>query len=142
MARLNRVDKLPTVWTVPDDLWDEFVRPLLRAHDPEPRTGRPRTDPRRALDGIIFVLRSGVQWNRLPREFGSDSAVHRAYQRWVRLGIFERLWAALVGYARPPGLVDAEWQAADTAMGKARLGGARSARARRTGPSRAPSGRP
>jgi transposase len=141
MARLARVEKLPTVWTVPDDLWDEFAGPLLKEHDPEPRTGRPRTDPRKALDGVIHVMRTGSQWNRLPREFGSDSAVHRAYQRWVRLGVFERLWAALVEYARPLGLVRSDWQSADTAMGKARLGGARSARARPTGRSRGRSGR-
>ncbi len=140
MARLDRVDKLPTVWAIPDDLWDGFAGPLLKEHDPEPRTGRPRTDPRRALDGVIHVMRTGSQWNRLPREFGSDSAVHRAYQRWVRLGVFERLWAGLVEYARRLGLADFGWQSSDTAMGKARLGGITPARARRTGRSRARSG--
>lgn len=124
MTRLEPVAKLPTIWNVPDDLWQEFILPLLRNHDPEPRTGRPRTDQRKALDGIIFIMRSGCQWNHLPREFGSDSAVHRTYQRWVRLGVFRKLWAELVRYARRRGLVDFDWQSSDTSSGKARKKGA------------------
>ena len=137
MARLSPAAELPTIWTTPDDLWQEFILPILRQHDPEPRTGRPRTDPRKALDGIIFIMRSGCQWNALPRHFGSDSAVHRTFQRWVRLGIFRMIWAALVAYARPLGLVEFEWQSSDTSMGKARLGGTKRAQIRPIGPSRA-----
>ena len=47
------------------------------------------------LDGIIFRLRSGCQWNRLPKEFGDDSTVHRTFQRWVERGVFvglQQLW--------------------------------------------------
>ena len=39
------------------------------------------------LDGIIFRMRSGCQWNRLPRELGDDSTIHRTFQRWVELGV-------------------------------------------------------
>jgi putative transposase len=123
MARLEPVGELPTIWTTPDDLWQEFILPLLREHDPEPRTGRPRIDQRKALDGIIYLNRTGCQWNALPAEFGNDSSVHRTYQRWVRLGLFEKLWAALVEYARRLGLVDWDWQSSDTSMGKARFRG-------------------
>ena len=140
MARIEPVAELPTVWAVPDDLWDGFLLPILKRHDPEPRTGRPRIDQRRAFNGVIFILRSGCQWNRLPREFGDDASVHRTFQRWVRLGAFQRLWAAMVAYARRLGLVDWEWQSADCAMGKARFGGAPAARTPPTGPSRAPKG--
>lgn len=128
MARISPAAELHTVWTVPDDLWRGFLVPILKEHDPEPRTGRPRIDQRKAFDGIIFILRSGCQWNRLPREFGADSSVHRTFQRWVRLGVFQKLWAALVAYARRLGLVEFDWQSADCSMGKARQGGISSAR--------------
>lgn len=128
MARISPAAELPTVWTVPDDLWHGFIVPILKEHDPEPRTGRPRIDQRKAFDGIIFILRSGCQWNRLPRKFGSDSSVHRTFQRWVRLGVFQKLWSALVSYARRLGLVEFDWQSADCSMGKARFGGGMSAR--------------
>jgi putative transposase len=134
MARIEPAAELPTVWTVPEDLWDQFVLPLLRRHDPEPRMGRPRINQRKALDGIIYVMRTGCQWNVLPREFGSDSSVHRTYQRWVRLGIFQKLWAALAQYGRKLGMVDFDWRCSDTSMGKARFGGTKSAPTPRIGP--------
>ena len=113
---------LPTIWRVPDDLWAK-IEPILAQCDPPKRLGRKRIDPRRALDGIIYRLRSGVQWNELPKEFGDDRSVHRTFQRWVARGIFDPLWAVLIIDCEALGGVDCEWQAADAAMGKARLGG-------------------
>jgi putative transposase len=113
---------LPTIWRVPDELWAK-IEPMLAQYDPPKRLGRKRIDQRRALDGIIYRLRSGVQWNQLPKEFGDDSSVHRTFQRWVELGVFDHLWATLVAECEELGGVNWEWQAADAAMGKARLGG-------------------
>jgi transposase len=55
---------LPTIWCVPDELWEK-IEPILKEHDPPKKTGRSRIDQRAALDAIIFRLRSGCQWNRL-----------------------------------------------------------------------------
>ena len=129
-------EELPTIWRVPDDLWAE-VQAILDQDDPAKRLGRKRIDQRKALDGIIFRTRSGCQWNQLPEEFGDDSSVHRTFQRWQRLGIFERIWATLQDQCQELGGVDWEWQAADTMLGKARWGGAWLARTRRTGRRRA-----
>ena len=41
-------------------------------------------------------MRSGGPWNRLPRELGDNSTIQRTFQRWVELGVLERIWAALV----------------------------------------------
>lgn len=113
---------LPTIWRVSDELWAK-VEPILIRQDPPRRMGRKRIDQRRALNGIIYRLRSGVQWNELPKEFGDDSSVHRTFQRWVKLKVFDAIWATLVADCEELGGVDWEWQAADAAMGKARLGG-------------------
>ena len=67
---------------------------------------------------------SGCQWNRLPRELGDASTIHRTFQRWVELGVLEGIWAVLVEGCEELGGVDWEWQSADCSMGKARLGGA------------------
>jgi len=122
---------LPTIWRVPDDLWAE-IEVILAEHDPAKPVGRKRIDLRRALDGIIYRLRSGVQWNQLPKEFGDDGSVHRTFQRWVRLKVFDQIWAVLQGKCDELGGVDWEWQSADAAMGKARLGGTWLAPTRRT----------
>lgn len=125
MPRRKRdIGPLPTIWRAPDDLWAKVER-ILEQYDPPKPVGRKRIDQRRALNGIIYRMRSGVQWNELPREFGDDSSVHRTFQRWVRLGVFDHIWAVLVNECEELGGVNWEWQAADTAMGKARLGGTR-----------------
>src|SRR5215216_5640233 len=113
---------MPAIWRVPDEQWEK-IEPILAEHDPPNRTGRPRTDRRAVLDAVIFRLRTGCQWNRLPSEFPDDSTVHRAFQQWVELGILDRIWVALVEECEELGGVDWEWQAADGAMGKARFGG-------------------
>ena len=108
----------PTATCAPDD--------LARAGRPV-STRPPRLARARSAYAIIFRLRSGCQWNRLPREFPDDSSVHRTFQRWVRAGVFERIWATLVKQCAELGGVSWEWQAADAALGKARLGGITSA---------------
>ena len=122
---------LPTIWRVSDELWAK-VEPILIQQDPPRRMGRKRIDQRRALNGIIYRLRSGVQWNELPKEFGDDSSVHRTFQRWVKLKVFDAIWARLVADCEELGGVDWEWQAADAAMGKARFGGTKLVRTPRT----------
>jgi transposase len=113
---------LPTIWVLPDEVWVRVEPILLRLYPPA-RTGRPRADLRRVLDGIIFRLRSGVQWNQLPREFGDDSTTHRWFQRFVADGVFIEIWAALAAECEQLGELDWEWQAADGMLGKARMGG-------------------
>lgn len=134
MARTKRkVKPLPTIWHCPDDLWEQVIQPVLDELDPPAKTGRPRTDPRKALDGIIYQLRSGCQWNALPAEFGDDSSVHRTFQRWVGKGVLAEVWAILIGCCVLIGDgPDWTWQAADGFLGKARLGGIRSAKTPRT----------
>ena len=123
MARTKRkVKPLPTIWRVPDELW-KIIKPVLDELDPPAATGRKRTDQRSALDGIIYQMRTGCQWNVLPKEFGDDSSVHRTFQRWIRKGVLDRIWAVLIEQCDELGGVDWQWQAADGAMGKARFGG-------------------
>ncbi len=119
-------EELATIWMVSDALW-AVIQPILAELDPPKQTGRPRVDARRTLDAIIFRMRSGCQWNQLPERFPDDSSVHRTFQRWVRVGVFARIWATLVDHCAELGGVEWEWQAADTLLGKARLGGTSSA---------------
>jgi len=125
--RRKTVEPLPTIWRVPDALWEK-VEPVLTELDPPKPTGRPRIDGRAALDAIIYRMRTGCQWNQLPKEFPDDSSVHRTFQRWQERGVLERLWQVLVEDCEELDGVQWQWQAADGAMGKARFGGIRSGR--------------
>lgn len=120
--QISEQKSLPTIWRTTDELWEKIER-ILAEYDPPKSTGRSRVDQRAALDAIIFRLRTGCQWNRLPTEFPDDSSVHRTFQRWIEIGVLDRIWAALVEECEELGGVEWEWQAADGAMAKARFGG-------------------
>ena len=138
---MGKGEALATIWEIPDHLWEQ-IQPVISEMDPPKPTGRKRVDPRRMLDGIVFRMRSGCQGNHLPRELGDDSTVPRTFQRWVELGVLERIWAVLIEECEELDGVDWKWQAADCAIGKARLGGTMLAPTPRTGPSRAVTERP
>ncbi|CAA9453902.1 MAG: hypothetical protein AVDCRST_MAG28-2118 [uncultured Rubrobacteraceae bacterium] len=123
---MSEQNPLPTIWRTPDELW-EIIEPILQEHDSPKSTGRPRINQRAALDAIIFRMRSGCQWNHLPRELPDDSSVHRTFQRWVNSGVLDLIWERLVEECEELGGVNFEWQVADGAMGKARFGGISSA---------------
>ena len=99
------------------------IAPIIADLDPPKATGHPRIDARWALEAILCRLRSGSQWNYLPKDLPDDSSVHRTFQRWTALGVFDRIWADLVDACAELAGVDWEWQAADGAMGKARFRG-------------------
>ena len=113
---------LPTIWDVPDGLW-ERIEPVILELDPPKAKGRKRVDQRKMLEGIIFRMRSGRQWNHFPQELGDDSTIHRTFQRWVGCGALEGIWAVLIEECGELGGVNWEWQSADCSMGKARFGG-------------------
>lgn len=115
----DKGDELDTIWEVPDALW-EIVSKVLATYDPAPKMGRPRVDQRKALNGVIFRMRTGCQWNYLPEKFGTDTSIYRAFRRWEKLGILDILWAILLVRCEELQGVDWQWQAADGCLGKAR----------------------
>ncbi len=68
-------------------------------------------------------MRTGCPWTQRPKRLGDDRTVHRHFQQWCQRGLLARIWAVLVQSCDELGGVDWEGQAADTAMGKARMGG-------------------
>lgn len=108
-------------WKVSDEFWEK-VQPLIPPAPSHEKGGRRRMDDRKAFAAMIYVLRTGIQWNALPRQMGSSSTVHDRYQEWERKGFFEELWkAGLAEYDELEG-IEWEWQAIDGAMTKAPLG--------------------
>jgi transposase len=116
-------------WEVSDALW-ELVAPLIPKRKGKPKKqrkrkvggGRKPLEARRVFTGIVFVLRTGIQWKALPRDYGAASSVHQYFQEWERAGVFEKLWVLGVElYDRQRGIKWA-WQSIDGAKIKAPMG--------------------
>ncbi len=114
--------EIDPLFLLPDEVW-ERVSHVLPADRPKPKGGRPRMENRQALNAIFYVLRTGCQWNAIPRSLGASSTVHDRFSEWVEAGVFERLWEeGLNQYADEVG-IEWEWNAMDGARVKAPLGG-------------------
>lgn len=110
---------------LPDELWQEIV-PLLPPRSPRtPKGGRPSADDRAVLRGIIFILKTGSQWQMLPtRAFGvSGSTCWRRFTEWARAGIWPKLHQRLLGRLGRLGGLDPQHGVIDSASVRAASGG-------------------
>ena len=109
-------------WEVSDALWKR-VKPLIPQRVSHAKGGRPPQDDRKMFTAIVYVLRTGIQWNALPRERGASTTVYDRFRLWEKQGFFTHLWqGGLQEYDELVGL-DWEWQSMDGVMTKAPLGG-------------------
>ena len=111
-------------WRIPDDLW-EAMETLLPPRKKHPLgCHNPPVPHRNAMNAILFVLRTGCQWNALNgTNICSSSAAHRRFQEWREAGVFQEFWKiGLLAYDELKG-IDWNWLSADGAMTKAPLGG-------------------
>lgn len=111
-------------WRIPDELW-ERIEPLLPELPPHPLgCCRSRVPDRDAMNAILLVLRTGIQWNALNiTSICSSSAAHRRFQEWREAGVFEAFWRQeLSNYDALKG-IDWSYLALDGVITKAPLGG-------------------
>jgi putative transposase len=64
--------------------------------------GVPRVDDVRVISGIVFVLKNGLRWRDAPKEYGPHKTLYNRFIRWSRMGVFDRIFAALAEKAGPP----------------------------------------
>jgi transposase len=121
---------------LPDALWD-LIQPLLPPSLRRPKRGRPRLRDRACLTGILFVLRSGIPWEMLPRELGCGSGMTcwRRLRDWQEAGIWQLIHFSLVDWLARYGEIDWSRVVVDSSLIRAFFGGARRDRIQPTGPS-------
>jgi len=60
------------------------------------RGGRPEKHPRRVvLDAIFYLVRGGIAWAALPRDFPPHQTVYGLFGRWARQGMWQQIHDAL-----------------------------------------------
>ena len=123
----------PKPWLVSDGLWQR-VEPLLPRRGRRFRyPGRKPLDDRLVLQGILFVLQTGIGWEHLPQElgFGCGMTAWRRLRDWRAAGVWEQLHALLVAELDEAGEIDWSRAVVDAShlqakKGARKQGGARS----------------
>ena len=109
---------------VDDGLW-ELIQPLLPPPKPRRRLypGRRPLDNRKALTGILFVLKSGIPWEMLPQEMGCGSGMTcwRRLREWQEAGVWQKLHDLLLAKLRKADQID--WSRAVVDSGSIRAVG-------------------
>ena len=110
---------------VSDELWTIIqphipVRPR-RTHHP----GRKPLPDRACLTGILFVLRSGIPWEMLPKEMGCGSGMTcwRRLRDWKKAGVWKAVHRVLLNQLRAVDAIDFKRAVVDSATIRA-VGGA------------------
>ena len=94
-------------WEVSDAFW-ERVEPLIppprrdptKSYKRKPGGGRRPMPPRQIFAAIVYVLRTGCQWQSLPKErFGSPSAIHTHFLKWLKAGFFALVMGGVLANA-------------------------------------------
>lgn len=137
MGLVTKDDK----WRIPDALWTK-IEPLLPPRKAHPNGGHnPRVPDRDAMNAILFVLRTGCQWNALDATgICSCGSAYRRFREWEAAGVFLAVWReSLLQYDEACG-IDWSWVSMDGAMTKAPVAGSKKrGRTRRTGANKASS---
>src|SRR5437763_4704786 len=128
---------------LPDELW-AIIEPILPKWAPSPKGGQPRLDDRKALTGILFVLKTGIPWEDLPYEMGCGCGMTcwRRLRDWQKDGTWDKIHRALLSRLRGADTIDWSRALIDSSTVRAAYGGEGTGPnppARWIGASRAPS---
>ena len=83
-------------------------------------TGRPASDHRTIINGMLWVLRTGAPWRDLPKEkYGCHSTISSRFYRWRQAGVWQKIWETLMQQAHAEGRRDWEVHSGDTTVVRA-----------------------
>lgn len=132
VVKLEGVSMSSAPWIVSDPLWERIERLLPKKQRRFRYPGRQRLPDRLCLQGILFVLCTGIAWKALPPElgFGSGVTCWRRLEEWTRAGVWEQLHALLLAELQAAERLDWSRAVADSSHVQAKKGAPRRARAR------------
>lgn len=127
MSKATTTTRKVDYFRLPRPLWRKLKKCLPKKRKKAGRGGgRPRASDRAVINAIWYVLWTGCQWKAVHRDwFGvSSSVIHERFQRWTRMGIFQKLIKRMAQYyAKERNGIAWRWQAMDSKSSAAPLGG-------------------
>lgn len=108
---------------ITDEQW-KIVEAIL-PEDPvrDDGRGRPWSDRRKVLNGVLWILRTGAPWQDLPPRYGPYQTAHRRFQNWVRSGVIEKILLRLAQHLQEAGGLDLKECFVDGTFVPAKKGG-------------------
>ena len=104
------------MYIIPDILWKEIEELIPKKKS---KVGRPEKCAKKALNGILYILKTGAHWHLIPKEFGKPTTLHGKFRKWVKLGVFEKIMEkARAMYSKDN---NNSWYAIDSSSSKAPL---------------------
>ena len=80
---------------------------MIKQHIPKPsKTGRPRSNDRMIINGIIYVLISGCRWSEMPKIYGDDSTANLRLHKWQQKGIWKKILRCAIKSAHKSGKIN------------------------------------
>ena len=96
---------------------------IISKHIPKPaKTGRPRSDDRKTINGIIYVLIAGCRWEEMPKRYGDDSTANRRLNRWQQSGIWKKILSEIIKSAHRSGNLNLEKISVDSSSVSSKKG--------------------
>lgn len=93
---ISEITGVDSLYEIPDVIWNRIIPLLPPPKKKKKKVGRTRMNDRKAMNAIFYVLRTGCQWNALPRSLGASSTVYDRFQDWRKAGVFKRMWGLMV----------------------------------------------
>ena len=76
----------------------------IQRHIPRPaHTGRPRSDDRNTINGIIYVLICGCRRSEMPKRYDSKPTAHLRLQKWQQNSVWKNIMSDAIKSAHKSG---------------------------------------
>jgi len=96
---------------------------VISKHLPKPaRTGRPRSDDKKTINGILYVLITGCRWSEMPEKYGTKSTAHLRLQTWQQRGIWKKILSCAIKTAYKSGKLNLQKISVDSSIISAKKG--------------------
>ena len=76
-------------YEVTDEQWE--VLQTYFGNSPK-QTGRPQSDNRKLLNGVLWILHTGAPWRDLPEYYGPWQTVYKRFAQWQKNDKFKQLF--------------------------------------------------